>query len=356
MRALPPVAAVMRAGSTIRAQPHSTCSMNALRAARLTRPNTRKRSNSSRSERRPYRTQHNRINRRPQPPRSQPLRRSDKAHPSSLTSCYVRAVRNVLPRACGADFVSRRAGEAWWWPRWAPRRLGVAFYDDRDAHVVREAAAAHDSPWVRCVREHALLSRLVVAHIRKATVGARTLANTQPFARELGARIHVFAHNGHLPYIASDPRFVLRSFRPVGETDSERAFCALLARVEPLWRQSGAAPQALDRYAILASFAKDLRSLGPANFLYSDGELLVAHADRRVQDNGRIAPPGLWVLERECPATGVHAATRGVTVESQVQRVVLVASVPLSSEAWRPCSEGELVVLKGAQIVRTNAR
>jgi predicted glutamine amidotransferase len=233
---------------------------------------------------------------------------------------------------------------------------GVAFYDDRDAHVVREAAAAHGSPWVRCVREHALLSRLVVAHIRKATVGARTLANTQPFARELGARIHVFAHNGHLPYIASDPRFVLRSFRPVGETDSERAFCALLARVEPLWRQSGAAPQALDRYAILARFAKDLRSLGPANFLYSDGELLVAHADRRVQDSGRIAPPGLWVLERACPATGVHAATSGVTIESQVQRVGLVASVPLSSEAWRPCSEGELVVLKGAQIVPTNAR
>jgi len=228
---------------------------------------------------------------------------------------------------------------------------GIAFYEDRDAHIVREAAAAHDSPWVRCVREHALLSRLVVAHIRKATIGARTLANTQPFARELGGRMHVFAHNGHLPNIAPDPRFVLRSFRPVGETDSELAFCALLSRLQALWRWSGAAPSALDRYAILASFAGDLRSLGPANFLYSDGELLIAHADRRVQDDGRIAPPGLWMLERECPAAGADAVTSGVTVESQAQRVVLVASVPLSREAWRPLSEGELVLLKDSQIV-----
>jgi glutamine amidotransferase len=200
------------------------------------------------------------------------------------------------------------------------------------------------------------MSRLAIAHIRKATVGARMLANTQPFTRELGGRMHVFAHNGHLPNIASDPRFVLRSFQPVGDTDSERAFCALLSRLEHLWRQSGAAPQALDRYAMLASFARDLRSLGPANFLYSDGELLVAHGHQRVQEGGLIAPPGLWMLERECPATEPHAATSGVTVESQVQRVVLVASVALSREMWRPFSEGELVVLKDAEIVPAGER
>jgi predicted glutamine amidotransferase len=231
---------------------------------------------------------------------------------------------------------------------------GIAFYEDRDAHVVREAAAAHDSPWVRCLREHALYSRLVVAHIRKATIGARTLANTQPFARELGGRRHVFAHNGHLPSIAADPRFGLGSFRPVGGTDSELAFCALLSRLEPLWRGFDAAPSASDRYAILASFAGDLRSLGPANFLYSDGELLAAHADRRVQDDGRIAPPGLWMLERECPAAGVDTAASGVTVDAATQRVVLIASVPLSREAWRPLSAGELLVLKDTQIVRSS--
>ena len=229
---------------------------------------------------------------------------------------------------------------------------GVAFCEDRDAHIVREAAAAHDSPWVRCVRKHALLSRLLMAHIRKATIGARTLANTQPFARDLGWRMHVFAHNGHLPNIAADPRFILRSFRPVGETDSELAFCALLSRLESLWRCSDAAPSTLSRSAMLAGFAAHLRTLGPANFVYSDGELLIAHADRRLQDDGSIASPGLWMLERQCPAAGADAATIGVTVESQRQRVALLASVPLSREVWRPLSSGELLVLKDGQVHR----
>jgi glutamine amidotransferase len=206
------------------------------------------------------------------------------------------------------------------------------------------------------VREHAQLSRLVISHIRKATVGARTLANTQPFARELGGRMHIFAHNGHLPNIAPDPRFMLRSFLPVGETDSEWAFCALLARLEIIWRESATAPTPLDRHAILASFARDLRSLGPANFLYSDGELLVAHGHRRFQESGSIEPPGLWMLERECPPAGVHAMTSGVTLEPLAQRVLLVASVPLSNEAWRPLSEGQLVAVKGAEVVRISAR
>ncbi len=61
------------------------------------------------------------------------------------------------------------------------------------------------------------------------------------------------------------------------------------------------------------------------------------------------------MLERECPAAGAHDTTSGVTVESQAQRVVLIASVPLSGEAWRPFAEGELVVLRDAKIVPTGA-
>ena len=63
------------------------------------------------------------------------------------------------------------------------------------------------------------------------------------------------------------------------------------------------------------------------------------------------APPGLWMLERQCPAAEADVVTTGVTVESQAQRVVLVASVPLSSEAWRPLSDAELVLLKDTQVV-----
>lgn len=41
----------------------------------------------------------------------------------------------------------------------------------------------------------------------------------------------MFAHNGKLAGIHADPRFATTRFRPVGDTDSEAAFCYLLERL-----------------------------------------------------------------------------------------------------------------------------
>jgi predicted glutamine amidotransferase len=54
------------------------------------------------------------------------------------------------------------------------------------------------------------------------------MKNCQPFVRELGGRVHVFAHNGDLDIGALRAKLPLGGFRPVGDTDSEYAFCALL--------------------------------------------------------------------------------------------------------------------------------
>lgn len=63
------------------------------------------------------------------------------------------------------------------------------------------------------------------------TQGARLLRNSQPFARELGGRIHLFAHNGMLPGIEDDELFATRRFHRVGDTDSEQAFWVQLAGI-----------------------------------------------------------------------------------------------------------------------------
>ena len=92
-------------------------------------------------------------------------------------------------------------------------------------------------------------------------------------------------------------------YRPIGQTDSERAFCALLARMRTLWEEAELSSLEA-RMSLLASFAVDLRTLGPANFLYADGDALFAHGHRRRQRaGGRAEPPGLWVLQRHCAPT-----------------------------------------------------
>jgi predicted glutamine amidotransferase len=102
---------------------------------------------------------------------------------------------------------------------------GVAYYDGPDVRLIKEAEMAAGSDWVRFLEGHDLRSPMVVAHIRRATAGERSYRNTQPFARELAGRMHLFAHNGWLPDIAGLTDFRSVRFHAVGQTDSEQAFC-----------------------------------------------------------------------------------------------------------------------------------
>ena len=182
---------------------------------------------------------------------------------------------------------------------------GVAFVaDGGDALVVREPAPAHASECLAFLQAHDPTSTIALAHVRYATHGARLLRNTQPFSRELGGRVHLFAHNGMLPDLVGTNRTRAARFRPIGDTDSEEAFCLLLERLSPLWDRG--APGLDERLDVIAGFAAELRSLGPANFIYTDGELVFAHGHRRRGGSGDTSAPGLHVLCRRCatPSAG----------------------------------------------------
>ena len=230
---------------------------------------------------------------------------------------------------------------------------GLALYDGRDVRLCKEPEPAGDSAWLAFIEARRLPSRLVLSHIRRATTGGISLANTQPFARELGGRMHVFAHNGRLDAIERRHAGGWQRFQPLGETDSEIAFCLLLERLSPLWRD-GTAPPLEARLAVVTRFAAEMRELGPANFLYADGEVLFAHGHRRIQADGAIAPPGLWRLHRECAPDADALAMPGLVTEAgpQPQEITLLASVPLTGEEWRPLDEGEVIVVEAGRLHR----
>jgi len=206
---------------------------------------------------------------------------------------------------------------------------GLAFSNGRDMRLYKEPEPAADSPWIAFIEQRRLPTRLLVSHIRHATRGDISLANTQPFVRELGGRAHVFAHNGRLDQIECRHAGEWERFRPLGETDSEIAFCILLERVSRSWR-AGAIPPIEERAAIVARFAAEMRALGPANFLYGDGDVLFAHGHRRMQADGQIAPPGLWRLHRRCEVDADAISKSGLSIEgpAEDQELMLVASVP----------------------------
>ncbi len=226
---------------------------------------------------------------------------------------------------------------------------GVAFYEGPDVFLLREPRPAAHSRLAHYLEEHGPASRCMIAHIRRATHGETALRNTQPFIRELGGRVQTFAHNGELKGIEAQPAFAPKHFQPLGNTDSEIAFCALLDRLHGLWKQRSP-PSLRARLAIITRFAQALRALGPANFLYADGQFLFAHAHQRTQADERIGPPGLYLLRRRCRI----APTADLPTTSdppRQQALVLCASVPLTEEPWQPIPEGTVLAIAEGRVL-----
>jgi predicted glutamine amidotransferase len=237
---------------------------------------------------------------------------------------------------------------------------GAAYYQGNDVAQFREIIAASNSPLVHFLQQQGPSTSLAISHIRRATLGAVAFSNTQPFVRELAGRMHVFAHNGHLPGIERSQALGFDRYHPFGDTDSEHAFCALLDRMHGLWARTTTPPSIQARLGVVTEFTAELRQLGPANFLYADAEVLFAHGHRRIhRATGRIEPPGLFRLSQQCSMVDQSLHTEGVTVAPGFQAVTLIASVPLSTADWQPFAEGEIVAVSAGtvtpQVARANA-
>ncbi|MFT5135670.1 MAG: putative glutamine amidotransferase [Arenicella sp.] len=222
-----------------------------------------------------------------------------------------------------------------------PDGWGVAYFEGRDAMLLREPTPAAESPMVEFLTGHAPRSNLVISHVRRATHGERNLANTQPFQRVFGAHTHIFAHNGFVPpfKLSNTSSF----FSPQGTTDSERLFCYLLSQLEPLW--SGAGVPALEkRFEVVKHFAQEILERGASNFLYSDGVTLFAHGHRRTIPGDEVSDePGLYVnMIQSKQGSDMAISCQGLRTEGACSNQALVSTLPLSDDEWVPLKAGEI--------------
>jgi len=234
---------------------------------------------------------------------------------------------------------------------------GIAYFQDKDALIIKEAEPASDSAWVDFIASEGVSSDCVIAHVRLATVGKPVLQNTHPFRRALGRRMHAFAHNGTLRGIHDDFTISELAHMPIGDTDSELAFCLLMERMKDLWKDGSTIPEPTERLEVFARFASDMAKYGSSNFLYSDGDTLFVHAHRRIyEENGGFSDPrapGLSI--RNCIACqqGPEWSVDGCNIKFGDQKSILFASVPLDEEGWEPLPEQTAIaVSKGKEIGR----
>lgn len=227
---------------------------------------------------------------------------------------------------------------------------GIVFTEDRDAHVYREAEPASDSALARMVLQREIPTRHLIAHVRRASRGHPSLANTHPFTRVLNGMPHHFAHNGTLVGI-EDQAPELGKER-VGDTDSELAFLILLRDLNGIPHGPDATR---DRFACFSEFAARMKKLGDANFLFFDGETLFAHAHKRIFETstGLSAPmpPGLCIRDfsREPDVKGWHGP--GAKIRDVPTHTILLASVALDRTGWRPLPEGCALALRNGVVI-----
>jgi glutamine amidotransferase len=217
---------------------------------------------------------------------------------------------------------------------------GIAFFEDKGLRHFVDHQSAAESPVAELIHHYPIKSRNVISHIRKATQGEVTLENCHPFVRELWGRYWVFAHNGDLKDYA--PR-LHGSFRPVGHTDSERAFCWLM---QELAKSHASVPSIAELTLTLRELVPQIAKYGTFNFLLSNGEALWAHASTHLCYVVRQHPFGSATLRDEDLSVNFaeHAAPG--------DRVAVVVTTPLTQdETWTPIAPGELKVFVNGAVL-----
>lgn len=217
---------------------------------------------------------------------------------------------------------------------------GIAFYEGRGCRAFHDPTPSVDSEIAELVRRYPIKSHIVISHIRQANSGPICLANTHPFQRELWGRVWTFAHNGEL---ANHRELPLGSFRPVGSTDSEHAFCWLLGQIR---ERFDAPPQdAGALHGFMQSSCEQLRERGICNLLLSDSEYLYAYCSTRLHWITRRAPFGVARLSDADMAVDFGQETTPDDV------VTVVSTEPLTdNEHWTRMSAGELVCFRGGEV------
>ncbi|MEM8748788.1 MAG: class II glutamine amidotransferase [Pseudomonadota bacterium] len=237
---------------------------------------------------------------------------------------------------------------------------GIAYFEGEDVFLVKEPLPASDSGLARYISEEGRKSDCVIAHVRLATIGEPQLKNTHPFRRALAGRMHVFAHNGTLKGIHDDHDATALYHQPIGDTDSEMAFCILMDRMRELWMKASPEMPAVDaRMQLFAAFATEMKQRGSANFLYSDGELLFAHAHRRIYEEeggfSEARAPGMSIRNCQICQHSPEYAPEGLHVEVEDQNTILLASVPLDDSGWEPLPEGVVLAIRhGVEVGRVH--
>ncbi|MDC8756465.1 class II glutamine amidotransferase [Janthinobacterium sp. hw3] len=222
---------------------------------------------------------------------------------------------------------------------------GIAFHASDGCRLYTDHLASVDSPLAATIRQHPVKAKNIVAHIRKATQGRIAPENTHPFTRELWGKTWSFAHNGDLKNWRAPAG---GNYAARGDTDSEQAFCHLLAGLRQ--RFPDGQPDRAALFAAIDTLGAHIAAHGSFNFILSDGDTLFARCST-----------SLHYVVRAYPFTEAKLIDCELSIDFRRHnhlddRIAVIATEPLTSnEQWRAFAPGELKMFSGGEEVAPGA-
>lgn len=242
---------------------------------------------------------------------------------------------------------------------------GVAFYQDNGLRAFHDVEAASTSQLANFLGEFPIRTLNMMGHIRYATQGAVNLANVHPFSREMWGIQWCFSHNGEVPMFKNDSKRALTSlmlqegkkcfdetyYHPVGTTDSEATFCAILNALRQRFDKLPSLPVL---YESIRKLCDEIVQEDPdstiLNFMLAAGPHALWVYSWPGSRPGSKVWNGLFYTKREYPFSKCHLCDMDYTIDfstctNEGDCVAVIATQPLTDdEKWVELERGELIL------------
>ncbi len=255
------------------------------------------------------------------------------ANQPTRLECSLVEAQNALLQQSRLDRRGRANPDGW----------GIAHYESGIPRVERRTRAAYQDLEFSAAAQR-IKAESVIAHVRAATIGGIVPQNTHPFTHGPWT----FAHNGTVTgfehvgplLLAQTPAEILTRRR--GTTDSEVVFLWLLGRLSrfgldpnrPAGDVTAIVEMLGEAIPLLAAMPETAGAGEPAklNLMLTDGQHLVASRWGNT----------LWWTERD-GVTDCSVCSLRHADPVPGYRAVVIASEPITSEAWHEVPEGSIV-------------
>ncbi len=186
-----------------------------------------------------------------------------------------------------------------------PHGWGLACISRNSALIEKESIKASESNYLKERLSQPVKAKIMLAHIRYATIGNVEYKNCHPFsAKDNTGRRWTLIHNGTIFDYSPLSQYVKKQ---LGDTDSERILLYFIDRLNAAQAKKGTRLIFEERFALFDGIICEMAKGNKLNLLFSDGKYLYAHTN--------------------CKGTLFYLSRDNYT---------LLSTVPLSSEEWQP--------------------